>query len=80
MLYITTSVDRSDVNHLLPGRVRKTTPGKTEQTHCNQDNSQRLVHNTSLRGLLLERSFNLTDSLLVQNSKTGMSENRYFFE
>src|ERR1039458_6291784 len=26
------SVNRSDVNHLFPGRVRKTSPGQTEKT------------------------------------------------
>jgi len=38
------SVNRSDVNELFPGGVRKTSPRKTEQTECNQDYSKRLGH------------------------------------
>ena len=43
-------VDRSDVNDLFPGRIRKTSPGKTEQTERNQDYPKRFVHGASLGG------------------------------
>ena len=43
-------VDRSDINDLLPGRVRKTSPGKTDQTKRNQDYPHRLVHGASVGG------------------------------
>ena len=50
MRYVASSVDRSDVNDLFPGRVRKTSPGKTEQTQRNQDYPKRLVHGASVGG------------------------------
>jgi hypothetical protein len=56
------SVNRSDVNDLLPGRVRKTSPCKTDQTKCNQDQPKRFGHGGLL--LLLEYFFNLADFLL----------------
>ena len=36
-------VDRSDVNDLFPGRVRKTAPGKTEPTERYQEYPKRFV-------------------------------------
>jgi hypothetical protein len=56
-------VDRSDVNDLFPGRVRKTSPGKTEQPKRNQDYPKRLVHGASLSG---------------GSSSEGHSDNRQF--
>ena len=50
MRLLASCVDRSDVNDLFPGRVRKTSPGKTEQTERNQDYPKRFVHGTSLGG------------------------------
>ena len=44
MRLFASGVDRSDVNDLFPGRIRKTSPGKTEQTERNQDYPKRLVH------------------------------------
>ena len=66
MRYVASSVDRSDVNHLLPGRVGKTSPRKTEQTQRNQDHPKRLVHGASVGGslLFLEHLFNLAELLL----------------
>src|ERR1700682_980274 len=46
---IASSVNGSDVENLLPRRVRKTTPRKTEYAKRNQDDPQRLVHGGPLR-------------------------------
>ena len=43
------SVNRADIDELFPGRVRKTSPHKTEQPERNQDDSERLVHGGLLR-------------------------------
>ncbi len=39
MCLVTRRVNRPDVNDLFPGRVRKTSLRKTEQTKRNQDDS-----------------------------------------
>ena len=44
MCLVAGSVNRSDVDNLFPGRVRKTSPRKTEQAKRNQDYSKRFVH------------------------------------
>ena len=48
MRLFASSVNRPDVNDLFPCRVRKASPGKSEQTKCNQDYPKRLVHGASL--------------------------------
>ena len=50
MRLLVSCVDRSDVNDLFPGRVRKTSPGKTAQPKRDQDYPQRLVHGASVGG------------------------------
>ena len=47
---VASCVNRSDVENLFPGRVRKTSPRETEQTEPNQDNSKRLVQAVSFGG------------------------------
>ena len=48
MRLLASGVDRSDVNNLFPGRVRKTSPSKTEQPKRNQDYPKRLVYGASV--------------------------------
>ena len=43
------SVNRADVDELFPGGVRKASPHKTEQSQCNQNDSERFVHGHLLR-------------------------------
>ena len=43
------SMNRSNINDLFPGRVRKTSPRKSDQTKRNQDYSKRFVHGGLLR-------------------------------
>jgi hypothetical protein len=64
MRYVSSRVDRSDVNHLLPGRIRKTSPGEAEKTQHNQDQTQGFFHGASVGSLLLKHLFNLADFLL----------------
>src|SRR5579864_2129472 len=53
MCLVAGGVNWSDVDDFFPGRVGKASPRQTEQTHCNQNDPQRLVH-----GSLLRRSCN----------------------
>ena len=64
MFYVAGSCDRSDVNHLLPGRVCKTSPGKPEQTQGNQDNPQYLIHGASVADSRQSQSTLILNSLL----------------
>ena len=50
MRLFASGMDQSDVNDLFPGRVRETSPGKTEQPKRNQDYPKRLVHGASVVG------------------------------
>jgi hypothetical protein len=50
MCLVASSVNWSDVNDLLPGRVRKTSPRKTNQSKYNQDHPKRPIHEASFGG------------------------------
>jgi hypothetical protein len=50
MCLVASSMNRSDVNDLFPGRVRKTSPRKTDQPKYNQDHPKRFIHGTSFVG------------------------------
>src|SRR5208282_3316551 len=50
MRYVASSMDRPDINDLLPGRVRITSPRQAEQAQCNQDYPKRFVHGASVGG------------------------------
>src|ERR1700674_478779 len=61
---VASGVNGSDVKNLFPGRVRKTTPRKTEYAKRNQDDPKRLVHggllsaavaSTALRPVVISR-------------------------
>ena len=56
MGYVASSVDRSDVNNVFPGRVGKTSPCKTKQTQRNQDYPKRFVHGVSVGGSQSQQS------------------------
>jgi len=43
------SVNRSDVDDLFPGRIRKPTPRKTEQAKHYQNDAKRFAHGSPLR-------------------------------
>ena len=50
MRLFASSVNRSDVDDLFRGRVRKTSPCKTEQAKHNQDDPNRSIHAVSFGG------------------------------
>jgi hypothetical protein len=43
MCLVASRVNRSDVDDSFPGRVRKTSPHKSDQTNHNQDDSKRFT-------------------------------------
>ena len=49
MCFFASSVNRSDVDDLFPGRVRKTSPRKTEQAKHYQNDAKRFAHGSPLR-------------------------------
>jgi len=74
MCLVASSVNRSDVNDLFPGRVRKTSSRKTEQTKPNQDHPKRLVHTASFGGDSWQCRSNLTIVSFLKRSHVHCAE------
>jgi hypothetical protein len=49
MSYVASGVNRSDVQDLFSGRVRKPSPSQTNSAKHNQDDPKRLIHSDSCK-------------------------------